>query len=105
MKFLWIDKISEEKAKVAGVHYQPDQLSEETLAKGIIVDEVIALPLEVPIGKSAVRYINPQTKEQWVEYVDRELTEDEKMRQKIELLEGSVMELTTALAMVAGGVE
>lgn len=81
MKFLELDTLEGTKSKVTKIHAMPyDEkhgLTEEELAKGILVDEV--LQAEIYQGKGVIHYANPQTKEQWFEYVERPLTEPERI--------------------------
>lgn len=67
------------RGRVYSVNMQGEMLSEEVRSKGIEVESV-----EDPVfqsGKYPVQYINPSTKEMWYEYVERELTPEEKIAQ------------------------
>lgn len=81
-------RIAEETATKAMVYFQhnfPDDLTEEELADGLLVDSV---PEPTPQdGKMALLYINPITKELWYEYVDRPLTSEEETKKRITQLE------------------
>ncbi len=60
---------SETRAKVTSIYHDTSGLSSAILAKGITVDTMLE---ETPQPKkSGILYINPQTLEQWYEYVDR----------------------------------
>jgi hypothetical protein len=63
------NKISDTKMEVITKHYMPDMLTNEEKVGGILVDEELPKP-EPQDGKRPVLYINPQTKEQWYEFVD-----------------------------------
>lgn len=82
---------AEGRARVTLIHYMPEQLDESIRAQGIEVTE-IPEPMTVE-GKIAVPYVNPQTGEFWYEYVDKELTPEERIAQ----LERALLELTIAL--------
>lgn len=77
MPLLFIEKETETKAKVTTIHYKPELLSGEQRAKGIEVDNIP--DAEEQQGKSAVLYYNPKTNELFHEYVDRPLTEEERL--------------------------
>lgn len=93
MPLLFYEPETETRAKVMLIHYAPEQLDEATRARGIEVAEV-PQPEEIE-GKIALPYVNPQTGEFWYEYVDRELTPEERIAQ----LEQALLELS----MVMGG--
>ncbi len=76
MKLLWIEKITEDKAKITGAHYFPDMLSEEDKACGILVEDILPKP-QLKESEYAVHYINPKTKEQSYEICIREKTKEE----------------------------
>lgn len=80
---------SETKAKVVGSYLD-----------STVIANVEAQTLPDPteqVGKNAILYINPQTKELFYEYEDRELTDDEKQEQSEQ--EQALM----LLALVEGG--
>ena len=74
---LFIEKITDTKASVSSIHYQPEILDVVERSNGIEVVSVLE-PI-VQEGKTPILYINPQTKEQWYEYIDRPLTEKEEI--------------------------
>ncbi len=76
----------DENNKVTFTHYKPFDLKhglgkteEELLEEGILVDELPTKP-EPVVGKKNLLYINPL---RW-EYVDRPLTQKEKLNQMVE---------------------
>ncbi|MBA7703000.1 hypothetical protein ES703_111780 [subsurface metagenome] len=74
---LFHEPVSAGKDRVTVIHYKPERLSAEQ-KKAIILIENEALPkAENRPGKSAVLYVNPQTKESWYEYEDRPPTQEE----------------------------
>lgn len=73
-----------EENQVTLTHYMPEQLPEEMKAQGVEVGE-IPEPEERE-RKMPVLYINPDTKELWYEYVDRPLTEEERMQEMEQIL-------------------
>lgn len=67
---------------------------------GVIVEEYLMSPLTIGIqpkrGKSYMLCINPQTKEQWFEEVDRPLTQEEQveiLNEKLDLIIMSQLEM------------
>lgn len=72
---------SEVRAIVTMVHYMPrdkeNGLPEDIIVQGVEVDNILE-PNNAPY-KNAVHYINPQTLEQWYEYIDRPLTTEEEI--------------------------
>lgn len=74
-KLLFVASKDGTKQRVTGIHYLPfdkDQgLPQATIDANILVDD-IAVPENN--GKIAIRYVNPQTKEQTFEYIDPPLT-------------------------------
>lgn len=82
MPYVFYELISEDRARVNFIHNQPDHpvhgLSPEKKAEGV---EVLEIPqAENRIGFNAVLYINPQTTEMWHEYIERELTAEERAK-------------------------
>jgi hypothetical protein len=81
MVFIIYKEIDATKARVEYENYQPSELSEEIVAKGIYVDSIPQAenrPFQV-----STLYINPETKELWHEYVDRPFTQEEKDNKEI----------------------
>ena len=72
---LFTEPISKERARVTSIHFKPELLSTEQVSRGISVNSVPEPGLIK--GKMAVHYVNPLTKKQWFEYVDRPLTQEE----------------------------
>ena len=79
MIFLLFDKDSETRAVVTLRHYQPQDLSEEVLSTGLLVD-ILPKPENTP-GKRDVLYVNPQNKDLWYEYEDIPLPDEERIAQ------------------------
>lgn len=91
MPYVFYNLIEQGKGKVTLIHNQPDDpthgLSVEKKAEGISVAEIPQA--ENRIGFNAVLYVNPETAEMWHEYIERELTAEEraqKLEQEIEKL-------------------
>ena len=82
--------VTETKAKVVGSYLEDTQITKVTA-------QTLPDNVEFP-GKNAVLYINPQSGEFTTEYVDRPLTEVEKLNQSEE--EQAAM----ILALVMGGI-
>ena len=75
MIFIRTEKITDDKHKIAMHHPDPSKLTDKQKKGGYLVD---SLPVkEQKLGKSAVRYYNPNTKEVYVEYNDRPLSQEE----------------------------
>lgn len=102
MKLIYTSPITETKHRVMGVHYFPygdeglgiEPLSEMEIANNILVEDV-AEPLKEPT-KNPIHYINPISKEQWYEYVDRPLTTEEQLQEankRIDLMQQALDEL------------
>ena len=79
---------TEYRAKVASIHYKPELLQAEVLAKGILVDAVPEEPKQE--GKTQVLYINPTTEEMWYEYIDKPLSSEERLENRLSLLEDKI---------------
>jgi hypothetical protein len=71
------EKLTDTRARVYGMHHQPDKLSVEQKSAGILLDDKILPVAEAREGQNAVLYCNPKTQEVWVEYEDRPLTAEE----------------------------
>ncbi|WP_258954705.1 hypothetical protein [Lysinibacillus fusiformis] len=91
-------KITETKALVQGMHYDPfhpvdgfGKTQEELEAEGHIFVERSDIPEPENNGKSPQLYINPQTKEMWHEYAEMPKSE-------IEILRDENRDLKIALA-------
>ena len=75
MIFIRTEKITDDKHRITMHHTNPDKLTDKQKNGGYLVE---SLPQkEQKLGKSAVRYYNPQTNEIWVEYNDRPLSQEE----------------------------
>lgn len=70
------EQITKDKARVGAIHFKPEMLNEATASKAIMVENKLADP-ELIKGKTAQLFVNPITKEQWYEYFDRPLTQEE----------------------------
>lgn len=86
MKLIRID----ENNKVLGYHNQPDMLSEEERANGIMV-EAIPEPEQIK-GKQGVLMYNPNNNSVYVEYVDRPLTTEEQMQELKDSLDYMILQ-------------
>ncbi|EJO5347293.1 hypothetical protein NRP93_001370 [Clostridium botulinum] len=84
MKLLWIEKITENKARVYSIHNFPEMVEDKT--DGILVDDILPKP-ELKENEYAVHYINPQTNEQFYEICTREKIQEEisQVKQQAEL--------------------
>ena len=91
MKWLFFKEETDSKAKVVLIYnIEPP---EELINKGNYIMIESVPKAEQIAGKSALPYCNPQTGEFWYEYVDRPLTEKEKITE----LENAVLELSILL--------
>lgn len=72
-----VQQESDVRARVINIYHDTSRLSAEMIARGIVVDSLLSPTIQV--GKDEVLYINPQTKEQWYEYIDRPTTFDERL--------------------------
>lgn len=78
-------------------------LSKEEIEGGKEVSDSIVLPIEETfVGKRAVFKFDPTSDTLYYEYVNRPLTQEEKQAQKINDLEGAIMELTMIMSMMGG---
>lgn len=82
MPFILYEDGNESKARVTLIHNRPEMLPEDMLAQGIEVEELIT-PDETQAGKDATLFINPQSKELWYEYSERQLSPEEQLQQEI----------------------
>ncbi|GEC88581.1 MULTISPECIES: hypothetical protein [Brevibacillus] len=72
------------KAKVLTIHYLPEEIGINNAADAENAGGVLVPTVPTPdniAGKEAVLYFNPTTKEFSYEYVDKPLTQDEKIAQ------------------------
>ena len=91
MVLIFYTKISDTVGKVNMAHYQPQLLSESERAGGLIVNDY-PNP-ELVKYKSAIPYINLETKEVYYEYVDRPLTKEEQLEKENEELKAQLAAL------------
>lgn len=100
MAYLFYEIESETRARVYGVNDNPnDLLTEDQKAMAIEVTEV---PKEKYIeGKYPQYYVNPQTKEVWIEYKERALTVEEQLQQLQQDNANIAMQLADAQAKLA----
>ncbi|HGG0416526.1 TPA: hypothetical protein ACJFE8_001289 [Clostridium sporogenes] len=91
MKLLWIEQITEDKAKVYAVHNFPDMVEDKT--GGILVDDIIPKPV-LKENEYAVHYVNPLTKEQSYEICIKEETKEELEQQKQQALNAKLLKDT-----------
>ncbi|MGG1444324.1 hypothetical protein ABE354_20155 [Brevibacillus laterosporus] len=85
MYLLVCSKQSGEKMTVQEIYNldHPDNtgITPDKFENSVIVSDLLVSSVEKQIGKREVHCINPQTKEQFWEYVDRPLTQDEEILQ------------------------
>ena len=94
MKWLFYEKETDTRAKVMLIyHRQPTQEEIQEVGLPYIETENFYEP-EQKFGKTGLPYVNPQTGEYWVEYVDRPLSTEEEREQRLSELEILVMELS-----------
>ncbi|MBA7481232.1 hypothetical protein ES707_16702 [subsurface metagenome] len=74
---LFHESVSEGKERVGVIHYKPERLSAEQRKAAIEIENEALPKAEDRPGKSAILYVNPQTKELWYEYEDRPPTQEE----------------------------
>ena len=72
--------------RITLIHNAPEKLSEEVKEQGLEVNSDDIPEKENRYGQRAVRYIDPDTGDMWVEYEDRPLTPEEKTQQYISKL-------------------
>ena len=93
--FLFLEKETEQKARIMCVHNFPNMLSEEEKQNGVLVDSY-----NEPVpqkGKSALPYWDYETQEVFFEFVDAK-TEETDLRQKLEEQEQAIAELSMFVA-------
>lgn len=73
------ESISDTKGEVTSICDEQSLFPSTIPRNSIIVDTIIDYPSMVNIGKQPVLYINPQTKEMWYEYMNRQLTPQEEI--------------------------
>ncbi|KEI79087.1 hypothetical protein N452_10980 [Clostridium botulinum A2 117] len=88
MKLLWIEKITQIKARVYSIHNFPEIVEDKT--GGIVVDDILPKP-QLKESEYAVHYINPQTKEQSYEICIREKTQEEISQEKQQALNAKLL--------------
>ncbi|MFV3013742.1 hypothetical protein ACLD43_16675 [Clostridium botulinum] len=89
MKLLWIEKITQNKARVYSIHNFPEMVEDKT--DGILVDDILPKP-ELKQNEYAVHYINPQTKEQSYEICTIEKTQEDIEKETLKTLVKQVAE-------------
>ena len=67
--------------RITLIHNAPEKLSDDVKEQGLEVNANDIPDREQREGKRAVRYIDPDTGDMWVEYEDRPLTPEEKTQQ------------------------
>ena len=93
-KWLFYQPETDIKAKVMLIyHRQPTQEEIQEVGLPYIETENYHEP-EQRFGKTGLPYVNPQTGEYFVEYVDRPLSTEEEREKRISDLENLVMELS-----------
>ncbi|ASS75759.1 hypothetical protein CIG75_12705 [Tumebacillus algifaecis] len=86
MEYIEFELINEEKAKVTLQHSKPELLSEKDSAKGLFVESVPPMPVNIEKYKIPMLYVNPATQELWWESEARPLTDQERIEQLAEQL-------------------
>lgn len=96
--YLFYEPETDEKARVVLIYNiePPEELRNKSYFE---VDTVPDPDPEQQVGKTALPYCNPKTKEFWYEYVDRPLTIEELTSNRVTELEEAILELST---MVGG---
>lgn len=95
---IFYDKVNEKGiARVTTIHNAPQELTEEKLALGFEVEEVPEPDMELAKNKQVSLYCKPETKEVWVEYEERQLTEEEKLRIEMEELKAQMAQIMAAI--------
>jgi len=79
-KLLFIKIETPERYQVVGIHFIPQELSEEQKEDGVLITIDIPEP-EIRPFKADKLYFNPVTNILWYEYVDRPLTREEEFIQ------------------------
>lgn len=85
MIFLGYNKLAKEDVAIDLTHYFPDELPQEMLEQGLLVEEVPEP--EQREGKYGVLMINPVTKELYYNYFDIPKTEADLQRERLQSLE------------------
>jgi len=93
--FLFLEKETEQKAKIMCVHNFPDMLSKEERQNGVLVDSYIEPTPQK--DKSALPYWNYETQEVFFEFVDVKKEETE-LQQKLEEQEKTIAKLSALVA-------
>jgi len=75
--------------RITLIHNAPEKLSDDVKEQGLEVNSDDIPEKENRYGQRAVRYIDPDTGDMWVEYEDRPLNEEE----RAEELEKSIDDL------------
>jgi len=73
--------------RITLIHNAPEKLSEKAKEQGLEVNSNDIPDTEQRHGQKAVRYIDPDTGDMWVEYRDRPLNEEEKIQEVEENLD------------------
>lgn len=94
--FLFLEKIDEQTAKVVGIHNFPDMLTEEDKQGGVLVEAYNEPPMQE--GKIVLPYWNYKTNEVFFELVDIPISETEQLRQRVEMQEQAITELSIYIA-------
>jgi hypothetical protein len=93
MALIFLENTNENIKTVTSIHYQPQLLPQEVASKGIEISESeIPTPQDI-IGKIPVLKYNTTNHTLFYEYVDRPLTPEEELRQRIELMQQALDDL------------
>lgn len=101
MIYLDYKKETETRATV----YGSTNFKDYTTNNFIEVEENSIPKHENQLGKTALLYCNPQTKELWYEYKDRELTTEEELLKKLNNTNAVILNLMTEVANLKKGSE
>lgn len=98
MIFIQLKNIDEKKADIICTVYQPQNLTEEELKTGVMIEES-AMPVpEYQQGKCARLLYNYSTKEITIEYRDIEKTPEQILQETVDSLKKENLDLQVALA-------
>lgn len=72
--------------KVFGVHHEPENLSEEYLDRGILIDIAEIVEPNIITGKMPELHFNPATNAFWYQYIDIPMTQEDRLTQLEQLV-------------------
>lgn len=91
-KLLFIEKETDTRAKITAIHSQPNLLPQNKKSNGIYIENMPEKP-NTSRGQRALPYVNPQTREVWYEVVDKELSTEEQLLERMEKIEDKLDKL------------